>query len=275
MTARGGHPGPFSFNHFCRSLWYSLTPDLPGAIKACARAGFDQFAPDCLSLAAWQEQGGTLAELARLLRDAGLATGPLAACAMIDGSAAALDQLAGAARMAEVLGTSILQINVTGPDADLRAAAVEAACDMLGAYGEFRLALEYMPISGLATLAETLEIVARVGEARAGVLVDIWHHAHDPDGWQTLAGAPLGAIAYVEIDDALPPEGEDLLAEMMDRRTFPGEGVLETARFAKLLRERGYDGPVSVEVLNRKLAAEPIGWFATRAIETSRSLFAG
>nr|WP_214652171.1 sugar phosphate isomerase/epimerase family protein [Novosphingobium jiangmenense] len=252
-----------------------MTPDLPGAIKACARAGFDQFAPDCLSLAAWQEQGGTLAELARLLRDAGLATGPLAACAMIDGSAAALDQLAGAARMAEVLGTSILQINVTGPDADLRAAAVEAACDMLGAYGEFRLALEYMPISGLATLAETLEIVARVGEARAGVLVDIWHHAHDPDGWQTLAGAPLGAIAYVEIDDALPPEGEDLLAEMMDRRTFPGEGVLETARFAKLLRERGYDGPVSVEVLNRKLAAEPIGWFATRAIETSRSLFAG
>lgn len=274
MKTHGGHPGPFSFNHFCRSPWYDLASDLPGAIEACASAGFDQFAPDCLSLAGWQEQGGTLAELAPLSRDAGLATGPLAACAMIDGSASALDQLADAARMAEVLGTSILQVNVTGPDAAVRAEAVEAACDMLGACGNFRLALEYMPISGLATLAETLEIVARVGEARAGALVDIWHHAHDPNGWQTLAGAPLSAIAYVEIDDALPPEGDDLLAEMMDRRTFPGEGVLETARFAKLLRERGYDGPVSVEVLNRKLGTEPIDWFAARALETSRSLFA-
>lgn len=274
MTARGGHPGPFSFNHFCRSPWYGLTPDLPGAIEACARAGFDQFAPDCLSLAAWQEQGRSLAELARLLRDAGLPSGPLAACAMIDGSACALDRLAVARRMAEVLGTSIMQVNVTGPDATLRAEAVEMACDMLGKDGEFRLALEYMPISGLATLAETLEIVARVGEERAGALVDIWHHSYDPDGWQTLSRAPMSAIAYVEIDDALPPEGEDLLAEMMDRRTFPGQGILDTARFARLLRERGYDGPVSVEVLNRKLAAEPIGWFATRALETSRTLFA-
>lgn len=263
----------FSFNHFCRSPWYGVEPDLTRAIEACARAGFDLFAPDCLSLATWQAQGRTLEALARHLRDAGIATGPLAACAMIDGSAQALDQLAGAARMAELLDTALLQVNVTGPDAPARTAAVEAACERIGAMGDYRLALEFMPISGLATLAETLDIVACVGADRAGALVDIWHLSHDPGGWDALASAPLSAIAYVEVDDALPPLGPDLMSEMMDRRTFPGEGVLETRRFADLLMARAYAGPVSVEVLNRARLAESIEDFAAQALDTARALF--
>lgn len=263
----------FSFNHFCRSPWYGVEPDLPRAIEACARAGFDMFAPDCLSLAAWQAQGRTVEALARHMRDAGLAPGPLAACAMIDGSQQALDQLAGAARMAELLGTALLQVNVTGPDAATRTAAVETACERIAVMGDYRLALEFMPISGLATLAETLEIVARVGENRAGALVDIWHLSHDPGGWDALAGAPLSAIAYVEIDDALPPVGADLMTEMVERRTYAGEGVLEAGRFAELLAARGYAGPVSVEILSRELLAEPVEHFAAKALRTSRALF--
>jgi sugar phosphate isomerase/epimerase len=273
VSGAGSHPGPFSFNHFCRSPWYGVEPDLPRAIEACARAGFDQFAPDCLSLAAWQAQGRSLQALAKHLRDAGLATGPLAACAMLDGNARALNQLENAAVMAEALGTSLLQVNVTGPSAATRATAVEAACDRLGSLGTYRLALEFMPISGLATLAETLEIIALVGEERAGALVDIWHLAHDPGGWDALAGAPLAAIAYVEVDDALPPVGSDLLHEMMDRRTYPGKGVLESRRFADLLAAKEYDGPVSIEILNRELLGLSIENFAAKALESSRALF--
>lgn len=264
----------FSFNHFCRSPWYGVEPDLPRAIEACARAGFDMFAPDCLSLATWQAQGRTVETLARHMRDAAIAPGPLAACAMIDGSAQALDQLAGAARMAELLGTAVLQINVTGPDAPARTAAVEAACERIAAMGDYRLALEFMPLSGLATLAETLEIVARVGEDRAGALVDIWHLSHDPGGWDALVGAALSAIAYIEVDDALPSAGADLMTEMVERRTYPGEGVLEAGRFAGLLAARGYAGPVSVEILSRELLAEPVEDFAAKALRTSRALFA-
>lgn len=148
----------FSFNHFCRSPWYGVEPDLPTAIEACASAGFDLFAPDCLSLAAWRAGGRTLEELAQHLRDARIAAGPLAACAMIDGSTEALDQLVQAARMAQVL-----QVNVTGRDRQTRAAAVEAACDHISSFAPLRLALEFMPISGLATLEVTLGIVSRVG----------------------------------------------------------------------------------------------------------------
>lgn len=83
----------------------------------------------------------------------------------------------------------------------------------------------------------------------------------------------MSAIAYVEIDDALPPRSPELLGEMMDRRTFPGDGVLETGRFADLLFERGYAGPVSVEILSRDLLQVPIKDFAEKALVTSRALF--
>ena len=273
MTMREGFAGPFSFNHFCRSPWYGIEPDLPRAIDAAARAGFALFSPDCLSLAAWQKEGRSLAALTRHARDAGIVIGPLVACAMLDGSAAALDGLIAAGRMAGELGTNVLQVNVTGETPETRGAAVATACDRMDAIGPFRLAIEYMPFSGLATLAETLDIVGQVGEARAGAMVDLWHLSHDPTGWEVLAGAPLTAIAYVEIDDALAPLGTDLMVETTDRRTFPGEGILETQRFADLLCARGYQGPVSVEILSRALIEEPVESFAARAYQTSSALF--
>lgn len=262
----------FSFNHFCRSPWYGLKVDLPAAVDAVARAGFDMLAVDYLSLGQWKGEGGSVRALARRMRDAGLAAGPLAACAMIDGSAGALAQLEAAARDGEALGTAILQVNVTGPDRQARAAAVAAACERTPG---LRLALEFMPISGLSTLAETLDIVEAVGPARAGALVDVWHLSHDPDGWSTLETAPPGHIAYVEIDDALPPTGDDVLAEMMDRRTFPGEGVLDVGRFARTLRNRGFSGVVSVEILSRAHLADPLGGFAARALSTARGAWDG
>lgn len=214
-----------------------------------------------------------MATLARHIRDAGIAIGPLVACAMLDGSAAACDGLIAAGRLATELGTSMLQVNVTGETPEARSTAVEQAIDRIASVGTFRLAIEFLPFSGLATLAETLDIVADVGDHRAGAMIDLWHLSHDPTGWDALANAPLNAIAYVEIDDALPPLGPDLMAETMDRRTFPGEGILETQRFADLLIARGYQGPVSVEILSRTLLIDSLEAFTAQAFQSSNALF--
>lgn len=262
----------FSFNHFCRSPWYGLTPQLPQTIDSCARAGFDLIGLDHDSLRAWEALGKTLAMLTMLLRDAGISAGPLVACAMLDGSAQALEQLATSARMAGELGVHTLQVNVTGPDREARCQAVEAACGLMPEGAKLRLAIEFLPFSGLATLAETLAIVAQVGSDRAGAMIDVWHLSHDPNGWAALETAPLDAIAYVELDDALKPVSDDLLAETMDRRTFPGEGVLDTRRFAEVLRGRGYDGLVSVEILSRALMTQPIDIFAAKALSSARAI---
>lgn len=259
----------FSYNSFARSPWYGCSPDLPATIAAVGLAGFDDIGIDMVSLGAWLKAGGTLAEVDGALRSARIGCQVLAACALLDGGNAALDALGHAASAAHLLGARFLQVNIAAPDAQARRDAVAAACRRIDGAG-LVLALEYMPFSPLATLAETLDIVAAVGSDRAGALVDIWHHSHDPQGWDTLQSAPLDAIAYVEFDDALPPLGGDLLTETMDRRTFPGEGVLDTTLFARLLRQRGYTGMVSVEVLNREWLARPIDEFAARCLIASR-----
>jgi sugar phosphate isomerase/epimerase len=252
-----------SFNHFARSDWFGCTPDLPGAIGAAANAGFTYFAPDCGSLSSWLIEGHELPELSRHMADAGIACAALAASGMLDGGSSALDGLREAARMGVALGAQFLQVNLAAPDPSSRVAAIRDACAAIDGSG-LKLAIEYLPFTPLRTLAETIKIVGIVGLDRAGALVDIWHHSHDPDGWETLAAAPLDAIAYVEFDDALTPLSSDLLVETMERRTFPGEGVLEVDRFAQLLRSRGYEGIVSVEVLNRELAQTTLADFVMR-----------
>jgi sugar phosphate isomerase/epimerase len=253
---------PLSFNTFNESPWVGGTANLRAAVEAAASAGFDLVGPDCPSIEAWQDAGEALPALARQMRDAGVGCAVVAVCGMIDGTPEQLTGLQRAAAHADALGARILQVNVSAPDVSARLAAVSAAADLLDGTG-LKLALEYMPFTPLCTLAETLDIVAAVGHSRAGALVDIWHHSHDPDGWQALASAPLNAIAYAEFDDALPGEpGADLIDETMHRRTFPGDGVLDCGRFATMLRERGYSGMVSVEVLDRAWRGKPLRDFA-------------
>lgn len=253
---------PLSLNCFNESPWVGGSGDLGGWIDAAAASSFAFIGPDCPSIEAWLAGDGTLPALARRMRDAGIGCEVVAVCGLIDGSAAQLAGLQRAVTFAEALGARMLQVNVAAPDAPARLDAVAAAASLLDGTG-LKLALEYMPFTSLSTLAETLEIVTEVGAARAGALVDIWHHAHDPGGWEALASAPLDAIAYVEFDDAKAPgQGVDLADETLHHRTFPGAGMLDCARFASAWRARGYTGMVSIEVLDRAWRGRPVGEFA-------------
>ncbi|MBU6393005.1 MAG: TIM barrel protein [Sphingomonadales bacterium] len=251
-----------SINTFNESPWVGGSADLGGWVEGAARAGFSLIGPDAPSLAAWIGAGHSLAALKRQMRDAGIGCGVIAAAALLDGTSAQLDQLLANADHADALGAGMLQVNVAASDAAARVDAVAAAADLLDGRN-LRLAIEYMPISPLATLAETLAIVDAVGRDRAGALVDIWHHTHDPSGWEAIAAAPLEAIAYLEFDDAQAADAAaDLTEETMHRRTFPGCGVLDCARFAEVWRAKGYDGFVSVEVLDQAWRGRPIADFA-------------
>lgn len=53
------------------------------------------------------------------------------------------------------------------------------------------------------------------------------------------------------------------------RRAMPGDGILELERFASALLDRGWQGLVSVEVLNRDLRTRPIAELARRAHEST------
>ena len=261
-----------TLNGFNGSPYLGLPENLSGWIDAAAAAGFAYFTPDCPAIAAWLEAGRTLPALAQKFRDAGTGCAVISVAAMLDGSDQQDRDLAFAAAAGEALGAQFLQVNVGAPDKASQLAALEQACRAVAGTG-LKLALEYMPVSPLATLADTLELLDAVGHESAGALIDIWHHSHDPKGWETLATIPLSAIAYAEFDDAMPPASSDLINEMLHRRTMPGEGVLDCARFAGILRQRGFDGLVSVEVINREWRDRSVSDFARACHDTTRRYF--
>ncbi len=88
----------------------------------------------------------------------------------------------------------------------------------------------------------------------AGLLLDSWH-------WYTSLGtlADIRAlraedVVYVHINDA--PDGVAVEAQIDQVRRLPGAtGVIDLAGFLGALREIGYDGPVTPEPFEQRLAA--------------------
>ena len=257
----------FLFNGFNASPLLGGAVSVVEQIDAAAGAGFDLVALDRYSLEAFVAQGGVVGQLERQLREAGIGCGSITGAAMLGADEDTDAALTKAMGWAASLGAPFVQINI-GLEAAGQLAALEAACDLVG--GKVRLAIEYLPITPLARVTDTVALARQVGFERAGALIDIWHHEHGPDTWDDLATVPLEAVAYVEFDDALTAESDDLAAEMMSRRTFPGQGVLDCARFARAISAIGAGDLVSVEVLNAEWRERDLARFARECLTASR-----
>lgn len=233
----------------------ALTPDsrwevgLRPLVDAASAAGFS-----ALGLPADRVDEAT----AGLLRASGLRCHELLALVVGQdehGALAAGERLAeaaGAAGAEWVLTT--VPVEPVGPVATaLRRCA--ALFDEVGA----GTAVEFGPVGPVSSIAAAREVVAAVdGRGRAGVVVDSWHFSFGTSTWDDLASVPLDEIAYVQFADARAPESDRLLRETTNRRVVPGEGILELERFARVLRDRGWEGTVSVEVLSSELRALPV-----------------
>jgi sugar phosphate isomerase/epimerase len=102
------------------------------------------------------------------------------------------------------------------------------------------------------------------------VIVDTWHVFRGPDGLDGLEQLKLDDVAYVQFDDALPVTGGDLMEETLHRRAMPGAGEFPLIAFCDRVRSRGYDGPVSVEILNSEWRERPLQEFVTATYEATR-----
>ncbi len=131
------------------------------------------------------------------------------------------------------------------------------------------MAVEFTPLGCATSLQAGLEIVAAAAPARAGLLIDSWHFCFGDSTWDDLLTVPLDQIAYVQFADGVPLESDNFLEETLNRRAMPGDGILELDRFASALCQRGWEGLVSVEVLNSQLIQLPVSEFAQRAHDTT------
>lgn len=255
-------------NGFNTSPYYGVVSDVPAWVDASARAGFPLFGPDRWSLEAYLNNGGTLEQLARLMRDTQVGCGFIGAAAVLGMSDNLKGEMEIALRAAQTLGARFIQVNANAPHWPGQIAAMEEAAAVVQGSG-VRIAVEFLPTMSLKGLNETVDLVRHAGLENAGAQIDIWHHTRGPSTWADLESVDLDAVAYVEFNDAPPMLNDDLLHELMERRRFPGEGEFETQRFADAFRKRRYDGIVSIEVLNGDWRKRDLREYAAHAFQTS------
>ena len=112
-------------------------------------------------------------------------------------------------------------------------------------------------------------VIDAAGIKRSALMVDTFHFCRGESTWDQLESLPLEALGYVQFDDALPPETDDVMHETTNRRTMPGDGEFPLERFATTLTSRGWSGLVSIEVLSAELRLLDIATFARRAHEST------
>ncbi len=205
------------------------------------------------SVSAWQHHLPALAA-------AGLSVAMIEA-AVGWGNADARSAAAEAGRMAEAVahhGAGLLLAVCLEPElADLAAARANlAALAAAVADAGGALCVEFLPWSGIPDLATAWQLVEPLDGV--GLLLDTWHWVRQPGGpdLDLLARIPGERIACVQLCDAAPLAGSDLMAEAMSARLLPGEGVVDFASVFAVLDAIGARPVVATEVFNPALVAE-------------------
>jgi len=150
-----------------------------------------------------------------------------------------------------------------------RTTALLAKCATVLEAAGTGFAFEFAAVGAVRSIDEALAVVEAIGSDRAGIIIDAWHFFHGPSTWEQLERVPLERIAHVQFTDGLELASDNIMLETWLRRAWPGEGSFDLHRFAGTLLDRGWQGLVSVEVLNAEYAKLPIDEFAATAYETS------
>ncbi len=132
-----------------------------------------------------------------------------------------------------------------------RAAAALGEAALLAASFGVRIALEFQKSSPICSCLETaLALIDQSGAANAGVCFDVFHYYTGPSKFEDLAYLSPRNLAWVQFCDVSGTPRE--LAGDADR-ILPGEGDFQLGPIIDHLGRIGYDGYVSLEVLNPHL----------------------
>ena len=143
----------------------------------------------------------------------------------------------------------------TQEDYPLAAASLAEAGEMAGRHG-VKIALEFQRgASFCASLDTTLALIEQCGSPHVGVCLDLFHYYTGPSKFEDLAYLTRENLAWVQLCDLASTPRE--LAGDADR-ILPGEGDFQIGPILDHLGAIGYDGPVSLEVLNPSLWASPV-----------------
>ena len=247
---------------------------LATTIAATAAAGFPLIGLDTWSVQAWAAAGGDLSHLRDALAEHGLRCWELAPlCIRADPGVTASE----ARDVLEIVRALEIPWVVVNVHATESAAALRSFADVAAMVQDAgsSVALEYVAWHPVDTITRAMPYLERAPVGAAGLLVDTWHHFRGPESTDELEALPVDCIAYAQFDDARPPRGGDVREDSVRDRTFPGEGVFDLAAWSACLQRKGFDGVVSVEVLDERWRTPEADQyeFARRAYEATRAFW--
>jgi 2-keto-myo-inositol isomerase len=140
---------------------------------------------------------------------------------------------------------------------DVEATALERAVVSLkqaaqwAAGANIRLALEFRGKAAFCSSLDTaLALVTECGEPNVGINLDVFHYYTGPSKFEDLGLLTPANLAFVQVCDVAGVPRE--LATDADR-ILPGDGEFHLAPIVQQLRQIGYSGYVSLELMNPTL----------------------
>jgi sugar phosphate isomerase/epimerase len=111
---------------------------------------------------------------------------------------------------------------------------------------QLKVAAEFVRNSTfLASLPTALRLHREAAHPNFGILFDCYHFWSGPSKFEDLSLIKPGEIIHAHLNDT-----QDLPRELLDMhsRVVPGDGVAPLAKILRQLVDRGYSGPISVEL---------------------------
>lgn len=101
----------------------------------------------------------------------------------------------------------------------------------------------------LASLPTALKLHREAAHPNFGVLFDCYHFWSGPSKFEDMDAIKTGEIIHAHLNDVM-----DIPWELLDLQTrvIPGDGTAPLAKILKKLVEKGYKGPISVELFLAK-----------------------
>lgn len=151
-----------------------------------------------------------------------------------------------------------------------RAVASLAEAGALAAPYGLRLALEFRGRSPFcASLDTACALAAACAQPNVGVCLDLFHYYTGPSKFDDLALLSPANLFHVQVCDVAGTPRE-LATD--DDRVLPGDGDYQLHPILDRLRQQGYDGWVSLEVLNPRFWQVPASHVAELAVASLRRL---
>jgi sugar phosphate isomerase/epimerase len=121
-----------------------------------------------------------------------------------------------------------------------------------------RLAIEYVPTSDVATVADALRLIEAADHPAAGICVDIWHTERGRSRIDDIRRIPPERIVAVELSDAAIEVAGTVFEDTIHRRVMPGLGAFDIPGFVDAVRSTGYDEFWGVEIISAAERRRPI-----------------